>query len=492
MTTVISATAARLAAMICAGLLAGGAAAQSLEGRWEGTLRVGDASLRLLLDVEIADDDLHLGTLTSLDQASAELPIDVIDLEGDRVTFEIRTIGARYQGRLADDAGSIRGAWSQGEPIPLDFARSEAVETQSAPAGEPAVAAVQAPLPEPFGPQLELSVPFMPPAFTANGATHLVYELHLSNLGFNALALRRIEVLDAGNDRLLARFERGELNSLLRLIGSIRRPGPSQARVTDLRQIPPGRRSVAFIWLTVPEGEQPPARLRHRVGVRDGVVEGAAAPVASADYAPLGAPLRGDNWLAVNGPGNAAVHRRALLALDGSTRIAQRFAIDWVKFDDDGSTYTGDPESNAAYHAWGEEVLAVADAVVAHVQDGIAENVPGLMSRAVPITLETLAGNNIVLDLGDGRYAFYAHLQPGSVRVRTGDRVARGDVIALVGNSGNSTEPHLHFHVANGPTLANEGLPYSFERFSVRDADGNPVQRRADLPMQNSVVRFPD
>ena len=84
------------------------------------------------------------------------------------------------------------------------------------------------------------------------------------------------------------------------------------------------------------------------------------------------------------------------------------------------------------------------------VKDGIPENVPGINSRAVPITLEMpLAGNHVILDIGGGRFAFYAHLQPGSLRVKLGDKVRRGQVLGLVGNSGNSTEPHLHFHIEN-------------------------------------------
>jgi murein DD-endopeptidase MepM/ murein hydrolase activator NlpD len=96
----------------------------------------------------------------------------------------------------------------------------------------------------------------------------------------------------------------------------------------------------------------------------------------------------------------------------------------------------------------------------------------------VPITSETVAGNHIVLDLGGGRYAFYAHFQPGSLKVKVGDRVTRGQVIGLVGNSGNSTEPHLHFHISDGVSpLGSEGLPYVL--------DGTP-----GMPLQNARVAF--
>jgi murein DD-endopeptidase MepM/ murein hydrolase activator NlpD len=144
--------------------------------------------------------------------------------------------------------------------------------------------------------------------------------------------------------------------------------------------------------------------------------------------------------------------------------------------------------------------LAVADGTVVATKDGIPENVPGPTSRAVPITLETVGGNHIILDLGNGRFAFYAHLQPGSLRVKNGDKVRRGQVLGLVGNSGNSTEPHLHFHIsdANSP-LASEGLPYAFSSFEVQGsgwgwkptAASTTEKRQDEMPLELEVIRFP-
>ena len=106
-----------------------------------------------------------------------------------------------------------------------------------------------------------------------------------------------------------------------------------------------------------------------------------------------------------------------------------------------------------------------------------------------------------MLDIGNHNFAFYAHLQPGSQRVKVGDRVRRGQVIGLVGNSGNSTEPHLHFHISDGNSpLGSEGVPYRQDAFEIvgrcrtfnmgceRSA---PVSRKSEQPMANVLIQFP-
>ncbi|MGH9943007.1 MAG: M23 family metallopeptidase, partial [Pyrinomonadaceae bacterium] len=192
---------------------------------------------------------------------------------------------------------------------------------------------------------------------------------------------------------------------------------------------------------------------------------------------------------------------RALIPVRGGAHIAQRFAIDFVQLREDGRTFTGDQKDNKNYRCYGAETLAVADGVVVATKDGIPENVPGANSRAVPITLETIGGNHVILDLNNSRFAFYAHLQPGSLRVKLGDKVRRGQVLGLVGNSGNSTEPHLHFHLSNANSpLGSEGIPYVFPAFEVQgkgwgwkagSANSATEKRQNEMPLELEVVRFP-
>jgi hypothetical protein len=235
-----------------------------------------------------------------------------------------------------------------------------------------------------------------------------------------------------------------------------------------------------------------PAKLRNRITVGTQTVDATVAVAAERPIV-IGPPLRGSDWVAMNGPGNVGgFHRRALLAAGGEAAIAQRFAIDWVKLGANGRMFDGNQADNKSYPGYRADVLAVADGIVASVKDGIPENVPGLTSRAVPITMETVTGNSVVLDLGDGRFAVYAHLVAGSLRVKAGDRVRRGDVIGLLGNSGNSTGPHLHFHVVDrNAGLAAEGLPYTIDSWEVMRGAGVWERRTNELPMLNMRVRFP-
>src|SRR5262249_54081917 len=111
---------------------------------------------------------------------------------------------------------------------------------------------------------------------------------------------------------------------------------------------------------------------------------------------------------------------------------------------------------------------------------------------AVPITFDTVAGNTIVLDLGDGQFAHYMHLQPGSLLVKAGDRVRRGQVLARIGASGDAREPHLHFEVTtSSKLLVGEGLPYLIDRYRSMGTNGGPIELHIhELPLNKNVVVF--
>ncbi len=125
---------------------------------------------------------------------------------------------------------------------------------------------------------------------------------------------------------------------------------------------------------------------------------------------------------------------------------SQRYAYDIVQ-SKDGYSYKGDPLKNESYYAFGQPVLAPADGTVVSIVNDIPDNEPvGVMNEKIP------AGNEIVIDHG-GEYSVLAHLKKGSVKVKVGDKVSSGEEIGLLGNSGNSSEAHLHYQVSDGAEL---------------------------------------
>ena len=156
-----------------------------------------------------------------------------------------------------------------------------------------------------------------------------------------------------------------------------------------------------------------------------------------------------------------------------------------------GASFSGPEGVIASYYSYGRRVLAVANATVVRIKDGIPDNKPGHVgAEALDLSLETVAGNTIALDLGHGQFAHYMHLQPGSLRVKVGQRVRRGEAIALVGNSGSSFEPHLHFEVTTSPVTAEgEGLPYLLDEYEAV-VDGVVVHRQHELPVRGTLVNF--
>jgi Peptidase family M23 len=182
----------------------------------------------------------------------------------------------------------------------------------------------------------------------------------------------------------------------------------------------------------------------------------------------LGPPLEaGSGYVAADSCCGSERHRRAQLPVDNQPWLVQRFAVDWEQLDARSrTTIADDTLEPASYTIYGKKALAAADGTVVHVVDGLPEQVPGTFPQNIP--LSEADGNSVVLDLGHGLYAAYAHMQPGSLAVHVGQRVKRGDLIGLVGNSGNSIAPHLHFQVMDGPSpIAAEGVPYEIDRFRV-------------------------
>jgi hypothetical protein len=146
----------------------------------------------------------------------------------------------------------------------------------------------------------------------------------------------------------------------------------------------------------------------------------------------------------------------------------QRFAYD-LFIAREGLPFRTDGATNEDYYCFGQPILAPAGGVVVSAVDGLPDNPPRTMDRANPV------GNHVVIDHGDGEFSFLAHLQNGSVVPKSGDRVMQGEQIGRCGNSGNTTMPHLHYHLqSTGQFRQGEGLPAQFNDYV---ANGMPIER---------------
>ena len=351
----------------------------------------------------------------------------------------------------------------------------------------------------------DLHVPVAPAPLTVAGMPQLVYELHLRNFSDEALTLHGVKVLDAERGTVLAELRDAALERQL-------------GRATDgaePRVLGPGTHAVVYFELALRSSTVPQA-LRHRMeytGMRQAPerrmeVEGARVAVDTTPPLVLGPPLRGGPWAAIHAPSWKRGHRRVAYAINGRARLPGRYAIDWIRLDAGGHTARGDGDRVDHWYGYGEEVLAVADATVVATRDDVAESAS--VSGHGKSALADATGNYVALDLGHGRHAFYEHLRPGSIRVHLGQRGRRGQVSAALGFTGDSTGPHLHFHVAdaNSP-LGAEGMPFVLQRFDVlggydtaltgfgkqpwqpNDAGFAP-HRHAERPAPNTVIMFPE
>ena len=354
---------------------------------------------------------------------------------------------------------------------------------------------------------IELEVRHPAAAVRVLGVNHLVHELWITNRHASAVTLAAVTLLDG--DRTIAHFDQSALTS------RVGRPDLRRNHPTPLLLEPAG---VVIVYFWVPlDGERSPGRVRHRVAIthadesaaRQASVMGGETDVRS-DAEVLDSPLHGAGWAAVYDPEMMGGHRTAIYTIDGVGRIPGRFAIDFIRLLPSGRAHADRSSPPVDWNGFGAAVLAVKDARVALAVDGRPDADASGKPRQ-PITRENAAGNVIGLDLGNSRFAFYEHLQNGSLAVKAGDQVRRGQVIARVGSSGSvSSGPHLHFHVGTAPsTLGAEGLPFVLRSFQAHGAfasidafvkgevalplpSGTNARRALERPAPNAVVDFPD
>lgn len=335
-----------------------------------------------------------------------------------------------------------------------------------------------------------------------DGRDHVEYELLVINAFAGPVTLANVVVVDPAG------------NSLATITG----PTLAAATQTLLTQSPGATiPASAVVSVDVDLALEPgvvPASLNHRIAytiapdapmatlLGSMAVEG---PMVAVDRAPpliIKPPLKGKGWFAVNGCCGPNVHRDTRIAIDGShIATSETFAIDWTRVEN-GRMFQGDGTRNEQHFAFGADLLAVAAGTVIATRDGMPEEAPFKPVLAVKAP-EDYGGNHVIIEIAPEVFAVYAHVQTGSVAVKVGDRVKAGDVVGRLGNSGNTTAPHLHFAILDQPNFfAGRSLPFAIDAFTyagtARPSDlttlnitGDPRPVKNAYPLYLGLQNYP-
>jgi hypothetical protein len=332
---------------------------------------------------------------------------------------------------------------------------------------------------DPHAPQLNVSFLAPPAPIVQNGSTRLFYEMLITNFAKTAFVLDTIEA-KAGDTQ--SEVSGATLAPLMIHLGA-----PATKDDLAVRTIESGRSVMTFLMLDFGKANVPDtvAHTLHVLGDKDDAHDIVLAPLPVVNESPIivAPPLRG-TWIAGDSVNNLpdAAHRRAVIVADGHAWLAQRYAIDWVQIqtvDSMATTFEGAEDKNESYFCYNQPIYSVAAGKVVDMSDGMPENVPHSGAYAVPLDFNNAAGNHVVVEIAPHRYVLYAHMRPGTVQVKLGDRVHTGQILGRVGNTGSSTEPHLHMHIDDQPSfLAGNGVPYEF---TEGQASG-PVEANVSSP----------
>ena len=350
------------------------------------------------------------------------------------------------------------------------------------------------------------------PVLGGDGRYHVLYELELLNTLSTPADLQSAQVLATGGKELLT-LDAGEIVKGEYLHTLDRQSAKSVS-------FAPFEGRTLILNLTFDARGNVPRGVTHRFEVSGAdpfthkpalfKYDGGSVSFSRGKPPTLRPPLEGPGWLASDGCCGPTGHINALVGLNGELQGTERFAIDWIKIDSDGRIFTGDKTKPDNWVGYGSKVLAAGSGIVTAAADDEPDQTPGKMPS--DLSFAKLPGNYVVIAMKGGASAVYGHLKPGSVRVKVGDRVRAGEVIGLLGNSGGSLAPHLHFHVVNGPSgVASDGYPYEIDSFALAaeaepsmlakalDGEGafqhrdamKPAERKRELPLNFSIVDFP-
>jgi Peptidase family M23/RTX calcium-binding nonapeptide repeat (4 copies) len=339
----------------------------------------------------------------------------------------------------------------------------------------------------------------------SDGRVHVEYDLVLTNIFYAPVTLTSVEVLVPGG-RVVLRLE-GEA------LAAVTQPVPGGAPTTS---IPVSGAVDIMIDVVLPPGPTP-ERFTHRITyelpsdapelalIDSRVIRGPRVDLDPRRPLVVAPPLSGDGWFAGSGCCAPNLHRSIRLADDGSRLIhPETFAIDWIRIEG-GSLFRGDGTALEDHFAFGAVVTSATGGVVVSARDDMPEETPFQAPQAIRKS-DDYGGNHVIVRVRPDVYAAYGHVQPGSVAVEEGERVTTGQRLGLLGNTGNSTAPHLHFGLIDGPDLTGAyGLPFVIDRYRLEAAlpaepesptgirlEGPSGPREKAYPLLWTVVEFRD
>jgi hypothetical protein len=336
-----------------------------------------------------------------------------------------------------------------------------------------------------------------------DGRDHVEYDLLITNAFASPATLTFVEITGPGG-AVIGRIDGATLAAATQGV-------LEQAPVST---IPASGAATVEIDLALPLGRVPQHLSNHIVYALPGVtphlaaiissyeVQGPELAVSSVRAITIQPPLRGAGWTSINACCTPNAHRNVRVAAGTRIGTPETFAIDYVRVDGN-RMYEGDGKSNAQYPYFGAPVYAVAAGTVVARHDGMDEGIP-FQPAATLHKPEDFGGNYVIIRLSKGVYAFYAHMQKGSVTVAVGQHVAMGAVIGHVGNSGNSTIAHLHFGLLDRPDfVTGYSLPFVFANFTlsghiVGGDDSGALQIKPDArrvsaayPLVGTIAAYP-
>jgi hypothetical protein len=288
------------------------------------------------------------------------------------------------------------------------------------------------------------------------------YTIKLWRYPKEGLVLNRIEVLNDVSKSVLQIIEKADLPHMYI-------PPLKTSTVIPLDTLD---NVILSLQLPIPLSQTAPARVSHRFTFKDTlqnkdvVVEGAVfTPRTGEVPLVISSPVKGTGWQFDCQSSNGYHFYTALFSV-GKMYRSERFAFDAVQWDATCTLFSNGPlDQNSSYFCYRDTLYAVAGGTVIQMRDGMEENAGNIMTVPMP-NFTDLAGNYLIINIGGGNYACYAHIVPGSFMVQLGSTVKSGQPVALLGNAGNSDGPHLHFQIVDAPDFFwSCGVPFVIDKY---------------------------